>query len=94
MLIGRIRLYVNRSTRNWRYSTDHAEIVTCNWCCCSKYTGVALADAKKRSINVLGEAINVPVLELSKTCMLTPEELPENKYYIFGQEGAKILQMI
>ena len=34
--------------------------------------------------------INVPVLGLIENMSyFTPEELPENKYYIFGKEGAK-----
>ena len=38
------------------------------------------------------EAINVPVLGIIENmAYFTPEELPENKYYIFGQEGAKNL---
>ena len=40
----------------------------------------------------LSEAINVPVLGIIENmAYFTPEELPENKYYIFGQEGAKNL---
>jgi ATP-binding protein involved in chromosome partitioning len=40
----------------------------------------------------LSEAINVPVLGIIENmAYFTPEELPNNKYYIFGQEGAKNL---
>jgi ATP-binding protein involved in chromosome partitioning len=38
------------------------------------------------------ESINVPVLGIIENmAYFTPEELPENKYYIFGQQGAKLL---
>ena len=38
------------------------------------------------------ESINVPVLGIIENmAYFTPEELPENKYYIFGKEGAKNL---
>jgi ATP-binding protein involved in chromosome partitioning len=53
---------------------------------------VALADAKKGVSMFLSEAINVPVLGIIENmAYFTPEELPTNKYYIFGQEGAKNL---
>ena len=53
---------------------------------------VALADAKKGVSMFLSEAINVPVLGIIENmAYFTPEELPQNKYYIFGQEGAKNL---
>ena len=53
---------------------------------------VALADAKKGVSMFLSEAINVPVLGIIENmAYFTPEELPENKYYIFGKEGAKNL---
>jgi ATP-binding protein involved in chromosome partitioning len=53
---------------------------------------VALADAKKGVAMFLSEAINVPVLGIIENmAYFTPEELPNNKYYIFGQEGAKNL---
>ncbi|MFV8368594.1 P-loop NTPase [Flavobacterium sp. LB2R40] len=53
---------------------------------------VALADAKKGVSMFLSEAINVPVLGIIENmAFFTPEELPENKYYIFGKEGAKNL---
>ena len=53
---------------------------------------VALADAKKGVSMFLSEAINVPVLGIIENmAYFTPDELPENKYYIFGKEGAKNL---
>lgn len=53
---------------------------------------VALADAKKGVSMFLSEAINVPVLGIVENmAYFTPEELPNNKYYIFGKEGAKNL---
>ena len=40
----------------------------------------------------LSEAINVPVLGIIENmAYFTPAELPSNKYYIFGQHGAKNL---
>ena len=53
---------------------------------------VALADAIK-GINMFeSPGINVPVLGLVENmAWVTPAELPENKYYIFGKEGAKKL---
>ncbi|RKS99695.1 Mrp/NBP35 family ATP-binding protein [Flavobacterium sp. 123] len=53
---------------------------------------VALADAKKGVAMFMSEAINVPVLGIIENmAYFTPEELPENKYYIFGKEGARNL---
>jgi ATP-binding protein involved in chromosome partitioning len=53
---------------------------------------VALADAKKGVSMFMSEAINVPVLGIIENmAYFIPEELPENKYYIFGKEGAKNL---
>ena len=53
---------------------------------------VALADAKKGVAMFLSDSINVPVLGIIENmAYFTPEELPANKYYIFGQEGAKNL---
>ena len=53
---------------------------------------VALADAIK-GINMFeSPGIGVPVLGLVENmAWFTPAELPENKYYIFGKEGAKQL---
>ena len=53
---------------------------------------VALADAKKGVAMFQQESINVPVLGIIENmAYFTPEELPENKYFIFGKEGAKNL---
>ena len=53
---------------------------------------VALADAKK-GIAMFGQAqLNVPVIGLVENMSyFTPEELPGNKYYIFGKDGGKRL---
>ena len=53
---------------------------------------IALADAKK-GVNMFQlDSINVPVLGIVENmAYFTPEELPNNKYYIFGKEGAKEL---
>jgi ATP-binding protein involved in chromosome partitioning len=38
------------------------------------------------------ESINVPVLGICENmAYFTPEELPDNKYYIFGEKGARYL---
>jgi ATP-binding protein involved in chromosome partitioning len=53
---------------------------------------VALADARKGVAMFQQENIQVPVLGMIENmAYFTPEELPENKYYIFGKEGAKHL---
>lgn len=53
---------------------------------------VALADARKGVAMFQQDSINVPVLGMVENmAYFTPEELPENKYYIFGKEGAKFL---
>ncbi len=53
---------------------------------------VALADAKKGVAMFQQESINVPVLGIIENmAYFTPGELPDNKYYIFGKEGAKHL---
>jgi len=53
---------------------------------------VALADARKGVAMFQQESINVPVLGIIENMSyFTPEELPDNKYYIFGKEGAKNL---
>lgn len=53
---------------------------------------VALADAKKGVAMFQQENINVPVLGIVENmAYFTPKELPDNKYYIFGKEGAKNL---
>jgi len=53
---------------------------------------VALADARKGVAMFQQENIQVPVLGvIENMSYFTPEELPENKYYIFGNGGAKNL---
>ncbi|MDB9961118.1 Mrp/NBP35 family ATP-binding protein [Oceanihabitans sp.] len=53
---------------------------------------VALADARKGVAMFQQESINVPVLGIVENmAYFTPDELPDNKYYIFGKEGAKNL---
>ena len=53
---------------------------------------VALADARKGVAMFQQESIDVPVLGIIENmAYFTPEELPDNKYYIFGKEGAKNL---
>lgn len=51
---------------------------------------VAMADARKAITMFKQPQINVPVLGIVENmAWFTPAELPENKYYIFGQGGAK-----
>jgi len=53
---------------------------------------VALADAIRGFQMFRQPQINVPVLGIVENmAYFTPEELPENKYYIFGKEGGKRL---
>lgn len=50
---------------------------------------VALADARKGIAMFMGEKVNVPVLGLVENmAWFTPELHPEERYYIFGREGA------
>lgn len=53
---------------------------------------VALSDAKK-GVNMFRlDSVAVPVLGMIENmAYFTPEELPDNKYYIFGKEGTKRL---
>jgi len=53
---------------------------------------VALADAKK-AVAMFGQAqLKVPIIGLVENMSyFIPEELPNNKYYIFGKEGGKRL---
>lgn len=53
---------------------------------------VALADAR-RGVNMFQmDSINVKVIGIVENmAWFTPAELPENKYYIFGRDGAKNL---
>lgn len=53
---------------------------------------VALADARKGVAMFRQETIDVPVLGIIENmAYFTPAELPDNKYYIFGKEGAQHL---
>lgn len=53
---------------------------------------VAMADAKKAMMMFKQGNINVPILGVVENmAYFTPEELPENKYYIFGKNGGKNL---
>lgn len=53
---------------------------------------VALADARKAIAMFRLENINVPVLGIVENmAYFTPEELPNNKYYLFGKDGGKQL---
>lgn len=53
---------------------------------------VALADARKGVAMFQQENIDVPVLGIIENMSyFTPAELPDNKYYIFGKEGARNL---
>lgn len=53
---------------------------------------VALADARKGANMFTNEKVNVPVLGLVENmAWFTPAELPDNKYYIFGKDGGKML---
>jgi len=53
---------------------------------------VALSDAKKGIGMFMMNAMNVPLLGVVENMSyFTPPELPDNKYYIFGQGGGKRL---
>ena len=53
---------------------------------------IALADVRKGIAMFQMESINIPVLGLIENMSyFTPDELPENKYYIFGNQGAQYL---
>ena len=53
---------------------------------------VALIDARKGIDMFRNEKINVPVLGIIENmAWFTPAELPNNRYYIFGQDGGKLL---
>ncbi len=53
---------------------------------------VAIADAIKGISMFKNETINVPLLGfVENMAWFTPEELPDNKYYLFGKEGVKNL---
>lgn len=53
---------------------------------------VALADTEKGVAMFKMPSINVPILGVVENmAYFTPAELPENKYYIFGKDGGKLL---
>jgi len=53
---------------------------------------VALADVVRGTSMFRSKSIDVPVIGLVENmAWFTPEELPENKYYIFGKDGGKKL---
>ena len=53
---------------------------------------MALADAAKGLAMFRQPQINVPVLGvIENMAYFTPEELPDNRYYIFGKDGGKKL---
>ncbi|GAA4848443.1 Mrp/NBP35 family ATP-binding protein [Algivirga pacifica] len=53
---------------------------------------VALADALKGMNMFTSKQVNVPILGIVENmAYFTPEELPENKYYIFGKDGGKLM---
>ncbi len=53
---------------------------------------VALADVVRGTSMFQSKSIDVPVIGLVENmAWFTPEELPENKYYIFGKDGGKNL---
>lgn len=49
---------------------------------------VALADARKGIAMFMGDKVNVPILGLVENmAWFTPEQHPDERYYIFGREG-------
>ncbi len=53
---------------------------------------VAVADVRKSIDMFKNPTINVPILGIIENMSyFTPEECPENKYYIFGKDGGKYL---
>ena len=53
---------------------------------------IALADAQKGMSMFKQKQINVPILGLVENmAWFTPEELPDNKYFIFGKDGGRNL---
>ena len=51
---------------------------------------VAAADARKAIVMFKQQQINVPILGIVENmAYFTPQELPGNKYYLFGQGGAR-----
>ena len=53
---------------------------------------VAAADARKAIMMLKQQQINVPILGVVENmAYFTPAELPENKYYIFGKGGGRLI---
>lgn len=53
---------------------------------------VALADARRGVAMFMMDGIKVPIIGLVENMSwFSPEELPDNKYYIFGRDGVKNL---
>ncbi|HOZ82996.1 MAG TPA: P-loop NTPase, partial [Bacteroidia bacterium] len=53
---------------------------------------VALADARKAIAMFQLPSVNIPVFGLIENMSwFTPEELPDNKYYLFGKDGGQKL---
>ncbi|MFI3314795.1 MAG: Mrp/NBP35 family ATP-binding protein [Rikenellaceae bacterium] len=53
---------------------------------------VALADVLRGISMFKSENVNIPIVGIVENmAWFTPKELPENKYYIFGKDGAKKL---
>ncbi len=53
---------------------------------------VALADARKGIDMFKNDKVNVPVLGIIENmAWFTPAELPDNRYYIFGKDGGRLL---
>ncbi len=53
---------------------------------------VAAADAKKAIMMFKQPQINIPILGVVENmAYFTPEELPDNKYYLFGKGGAQAM---
>lgn len=53
---------------------------------------VALADTRKGLAMFKMPSINIPVLGvIENMAYFSPAELPDNKYYIFGKDGGKVL---
>ena len=91
---GELDYFLDRpSARNQRHS-PHRSADACHdrSYVVSTPQAVALADARKGINMFTNDKVNVPILGLVENmAWFTPAELPENKYYIFGKEGAKQL---
>ncbi len=52
---------------------------------------IALADAYKAA-NMFSSPVKIPILGVVENMSyFTPEELPQNKYYLFGKDGGKLM---